>query len=196
MAREELERVSEIATQTLAFNRQTNLRTQASVSEILESVLMLYQARLASSKILVERRYGRTAPLICNPGELRQVFVNLIGNAFDATRNGGHLIVRTRDAVEDDQQGIRVTVADTGRGISAGMRGHLFEAFQSTKGSQGTGLGLWISKRIIDKHKGRVRVWSCTKPSHSGTVFSIFIPRYAVDTEESSLPSVLEATGT
>jgi signal transduction histidine kinase len=177
-ARLELARVSEIAAQTLTFNRQRDIRGDASISALLDSVLILYQGRLAGSGIVIERRYQNTATFTCYPGELRQVFANLIGNAFDATRHGGRIVLRERAAVhpKTGQYGVRIVLADTGHGIPAGVKGHLFEAFRSTKGSNGTGLGLWISKGIVERHSGLIRFRSSTRPGRSGTVFSIFIP--------------------
>jgi signal transduction histidine kinase len=177
-ARQELARVSEIAAQTLTFNRQRDVRGKASIAGLLDSVLVLYQGRLAGSGIVIDRRYQNTAPFACYPGELRQVFANLIGNAFDATRHGGRIVLRERAAVHTrtGQRGIRITLADTGHGISTEVKGHLFEAFKSTKGSNGSGLGLWISKGIIEKHRGSIQARSSTRPGCSGTVFSIFLP--------------------
>jgi signal transduction histidine kinase len=177
-ARQELMRVSEVAAQTLTFNRQRGVRGQASISALLDSVLVLYHGRLAGSNIAVERRYQNTPPLTCYPGELRQVFANLIGNAFDATRRGGRIILREREAIHPrtGQRGVRVSLADSGHGMSGEVKGHLFEPFRSTKGSNGNGLGLWISKGIIEKHCGSIRLRSSTGPGNSGTVFSMFIP--------------------
>jgi signal transduction histidine kinase len=177
-ARQELARVSEIAAQTLTFNRQRDIRGKASIPALLDSVLVLYQGRLAGSGIVIDRRYQNTAPFNCYPGELRQVFANLIGNAFDATRQGGRIILRERSAVhpKTGQRGVRTILADTGHGIPAEVKGHLFEAFKSTKGSNGSGLGLWISKGIIEKHSGSIQFRSSTRQGRSGTVFSIFIP--------------------
>jgi signal transduction histidine kinase len=106
------------------------------------------------------------------------VLANLIGNAFDATRHGGRIVLRERAAVHPmtGQHGVRITLADTGHGIPEEVKGHLFEAFKSTKGSTGSGLGLWISKGIIEKHCGSIQSRSSTRPGRSGTVFSIFIP--------------------
>jgi len=177
-ARQELTRVSEIAKNTLTFNRQRDVIGQASISALLDSVLLLYHGRLAGSNTVVEHRYRNAAPFTCYPGELRQVFVNLIGNAFDATRGGGRILVRERAATHPrtGQDGVRITVADNGDGMNAEVKAHLFEAFQSTKGLKGSGLGLWISKGIIEKHSGSIQFRSATKPGSSGTVFSIFIP--------------------
>jgi signal transduction histidine kinase len=177
-AREELMRVSEIAAHTLTFNRQRGIRGQASISALLDSVLVLYQGRLAGSNIVVKRRYQNTPPMACYPGELRQVFANLLGNAFDATRLGGRIILREREATHPrtGQRGVRVSLADSGHGMNEEVKGHLFEPFRSTKGSSGNGLGLWISKGIIEKHCGSIRLRSSTGPRNSGTVFSLFIP--------------------
>ncbi len=97
-AQQELARVSEIAKNTLTFNRQRDVIGQASISALLDSVLLLYHGRLAGSNTVVQHRYRNAAPFTFYPGELRQVFVNLIGNAFDATRGGGRILVRERAA--------------------------------------------------------------------------------------------------
>ncbi|HEX5236738.1 MAG TPA: HAMP domain-containing sensor histidine kinase [Silvibacterium sp.] len=179
MAQSELTRVSQIAAQTLAFNRQRDVKGDASIAALLDSVLVLYHGRLTGSKVSIERRYQNTAAFTCYPGELRQVFANLIGNAFDATRiRGGRIILRERAGTRPTtrQAGVRVTIADTGEGMPAKIKGRLFSAFTSSKGNNGTGLGLWISKGIIEKHRGTIRFRSSTTPGQSGTVFSIFIP--------------------
>src|SRR5205807_2478717 len=115
-------------------------------------------------------------------GELRQLFANLVGNALDAMRSGGTLRLRVRHASElkdTGRSGIRVVIADTGQGISPDKRSKIFEPFFTTKGQTGTGLGLWISSEIIEKHHGTVRVKSSVDPKRSGTVFSIFLPENA-----------------
>ena len=177
-AQRELARVSEIAAQTLTFNRQRDSYTEAKLTDILDSVLALYQGRLATSNIQVVRRYRYKRSMLCYPGELRQVFTNLIANAFDATRKGGRIIVRERSATHPatTAPGIRITIADTGSGMTESVRARIFEAFYSTKGNNGTGLGLWISKGIIDKHRGTIQFKSSTSNGRSGTVFVIFLP--------------------
>ena len=177
-AQQELARVSEITSQTLTFNRQQNTYGPAVIADILESVLALYQGRLATSNIEVERRYTWRQPVMCYPGELRQVFANLVGNAFDATRGGGRILVRERVGRHpaSGRQGTRITIADTGSGMTRLVQSRIFEVFHSTKGNNGTGLGLWISKSIVEKHGGTLRFRSSTRPGRSGSVFSVFIP--------------------
>lgn len=177
-AQQELARVSEITAQTLTFNRQQNAHEEAVPALILDSVLALYQGRLLTSSIHVERRFTWKQSILCYPGELRQLFTNLIGNAFDATRKGGRILVRERAATHPrtGQKGVRITVADTGTGMTPEVKSHLFEAFHSTKGNNGTGLGLWISSGIAKKHGGSLRCSSSTAPTHSGSVFTLFLP--------------------
>ncbi len=177
-AQRELARVSEIASQTLTVNRQRDSHADAIIPEVLDSVLALYQGRLATSNIEVVRRYIYHLPFSCYPGEIRQVFTNLIANAFDATRRGGKIFVRERLATHavTGNHGVRITIADTGSGMRREVTTRIFEAFNSTKGNNGTGLGLWISKGIIEKHGGVIRYRTSTVKGRSGTVFSLFLP--------------------
>jgi PAS domain S-box-containing protein len=181
MAQQELARVSQIATQTLRFYRQSTAKNAVRVSELLDQVLKLYQGRLTSAGVGVVRDYRSAEPLVCFDGELRQVFTNLIGNALDASREGGPITLREREATDwrTGRKGIRITVADRGHGMSQETVARIFEPFFSTKGITGTGLGLWVSLEIVQKHKGVVKVRSSISPSHHGTVFSVFIPHHA-----------------
>jgi len=183
LAQQELARVSQIATQTLRFYRQPTARTAVRVSEQLDSVLKLYQGRLASAGVEIVRDYRVSAPLLAFEGELRQVFTNLVGNALDASRNGGKMTLRTREATDwrTGRKGIRITVADRGHGMSKETLRRIFEPFFSTKGITGTGLGLWVTLGIIQKHDGRVKVRSSESAEHHGTVFSLFIPHREKD---------------
>ena len=155
--------------------------SRAGMKDLLDSVLSLYQGRLNSLNIQLERDYDREMDLFCFSGELRQVFANLVGNAIDATSAGGRLIVRARRSrswKDPGEAGIRFAVADTGTGMSPEVREHAFEAFFTTKEVTGTGLGLWVSHEIIVKHRGMVHLRSRTSASGepSGTVFQVFIP--------------------
>ena len=181
LAEHEARRISEITQQTLRFYRQSTMPSRASMSELLDSVLSLYQGRLSSLNIQVERKYERETDLFCFAGELRQVFANFVGNAIDATASGGRILVRahrSRNWKRPEEKGIRFAFADTGMGMDAEVREHAFEAFFTTKEVTGTGLGLWVSQEIIVKHRGMVHLRStpagCGKPS--GTVFQVFIP--------------------
>jgi signal transduction histidine kinase len=105
-------------------------------------------------------------------------------------RQGGRLIVRAHDATDRAngyaavRHGIRITIADTGHGMSPEVRSRLFEPFYTTKDLNGTGLGLWISAGIVRRHQGSLTFRSSEHPIHHGTIFSLFLPW----AEESSPP--------
>lgn len=177
-AQEELARVSHIVTHTLRFNRQSLGWGEQKMSALLESSLAIYEGRLKNTGISVSREYEDAASVHCAGSEVRQVFANLVANAFDAMRFGGRLVLRCRDELHPrtGQPGVRVTIADSGHGIPAAVRKHLFEPFFTTKGDNGTGLGLWVSSEILNKHRAEVRVKSRTERGRSGTAFSIWFP--------------------
>ena len=176
-AERELARVSQIASQTLRFHRQSTWATSIRPEALLEEVLSIYKSRLANSHIAVAREYEPNTELICYEGDIRQVLSNLVGNAFDVMRNGGTLRLRTRKMTwwATGQPGVLFTVCDDGPGMPEQVQRRIFEAFYSTKGIQGTGLGLWISKRIVHKHQGHLLVRSHTGTVH-GTVFHLWLP--------------------
>jgi len=181
MAEREGKRIAEIAQQTLRFYRQSTQPHRANMAELLDSILDLYQVRMNTLDILVERQYDPAMDLHCYAGEVRQVIANLVGNAIDATNKGGRLVVRARRSRSwglSSMPGVRFTVADTGSGMDREVRDRVFEAFFTTKEDTGTGLGLWVSHEIITKHRGTVHVRSRDGSSGqpSGTVFQIFLP--------------------
>ena len=178
IADRELRRISLITSQTLRFYRQSTRPQAIQCSSLIETVLTLYQGRLLNSSIKVERRERANEPLVCFEGEIRQVLANLVSNALDAMPHGGRLLVRSRAATNwtTGQRGLALTVADTGTGIPHDAQKRIFEAFFTTKEASGTGLGLWISKDIIEKHHGTIRVKSSQRSGNSGTVFSLFLP--------------------
>lgn len=177
----EVARVAEMTQQTLRFYRQSTLPVQANLGEIMDSVLTLFQGKAHSLQVDVLRDYGEDIDLYCLAGEMRQLFANLVGNALDAMSRGGrlHLAIRRSTAWKDSAAGIRVFVADNGCGMDRATRLRIFEPFFTTKDATGTGLGLWVSDEILQKHSGTMRVFS--RPagpgaSASGTVFMIFFP--------------------
>jgi signal transduction histidine kinase len=110
-------------------------------------------------------------------GEIRQVVNNLVRNALDAMSYGGRLLVRLHPQQDwhTGAKGVRLTVADTGEGIGPEMKAHLYEPFQTTKEMTGTGLGLWVSKGIVEKHGGHIRTRTRRGEGH-GTVFAVWLP--------------------
>ena len=180
MAQSELSRVSQIATQTLRFHRQAVNPTPVTPAELVDAVVRLYTGRLANSDIKVDARYDTAMKVTCFENDIRQVLNNLIANAIDAMRTGGRLIIRAHRGKDfhgdETRSGVRITIADTGHGMSPGVVKRIFEPFYTTKDLQGTGLGLWISAGIVDRHKGRLSVRSTEHPVHHGTIFTLFLP--------------------
>jgi PAS domain S-box-containing protein len=175
----ELQRVKLITTQSLRFFKQSTKPMAVSASELLNSVLDVYQSRLQNAAIAVHRRERTDRPVKCMESEIRQVLNNLVGNAIDAmNRIGGRLLVRTRAGKDwrTGVSGIVITIADTGTGIDPTMLTDIYKAFYTTKGIGGTGLGLWISSGIVERHKGRMLVRSSRHPAYHGSVFQLFLP--------------------
>ena len=175
----ELRRVAAVVTKTLRFHRQYSKPLPVHIDPLIDSTFSLYQSRIAQAGIAVERRSRTTLAVTCLDGEIRQVLNNLVGNAIDALKTqGGRLLFRSRSATHwtTGRRGVLLTVADTGPGISGRNLSKIFEPFFSTKGDQGTGLGLWISKEIIERHRGILRVKSREGKTYSGTVFTLFLP--------------------
>jgi len=178
-ADEELGRVSHIARQTLGFYRETSTPATTRITDLLEGILVLYSRKMAAKELSVERRFESTRNIRVVLGEIRQVFSNLIANAIDASKRGGRVIVHVSDCPDWRQSGvpgIRVTVADQGNGIHPANRARVFEPFFSTKTDVGTGLGLWVSRSLVQKHGGRISFRTSTRHGHSGTIFSVFLP--------------------
>ena len=180
-AEQQTRRIADIAQKTLRFYRQSTLPVRAGVGELTDSILDLYRSRMHTLNIRMERDIDPDLTLFCYEGEIRQVLANLIGNAIDATSAGGRLIVRARQSRHwgrGEAPGVRIAIADTGTGMTATVRKRIFEAFFTTKEATGTGLGLWVSLEIIQKHRGLVHVRSRPAGSvpESGTVFQLFLP--------------------
>jgi signal transduction histidine kinase len=181
IAEQEVRRMSAITQQTLRFYRQSTLPTRATMEELLGAVLDMYSPRMSTLGITLERNYDPALEMFCFAGEIRQVISNLVSNAMDATSGGGRLLVRarrSRDWVHPHREGVRITVGDTGKGMTSETKRRLFEAFFTTKGATGTGLGLWVSHEIILKHHGVIHLRSrvASDRNASGTVFQIFFP--------------------
>lgn len=174
----ELRRVAHITRQTLGFYREMNDPTSFRLSSLLDSVLDLLQSKIKSKRAIVENRCDAQVQVTAVYGELRQVFSNLLVNSLDAIPENGKVVLRASVSKDpaDGTDRIRVVVADDGKGISPATLPKIFEPFFTTKGSIGNGLGLWVSKQIVEKHGGAVQVRSCTKGPHQGTTFAVVLP--------------------
>jgi PAS domain S-box-containing protein len=177
IADKELQRLSHITARSLKFYRQRTAPAFTALDEIIDSVLYFHDPAIRVRNIVIERRYHAAPAVLCQPGEIQQVFTNLVSNALDALPEKGHLALAVRPARDrSGREGVVVTIADSGSGMEKQMFERLFHPFVTTKGEAGTGLGLWVSKGILDKHNAHVAVRS--KPGF-GTVFRIFFPLVA-----------------
>jgi signal transduction histidine kinase len=174
MAEAEIERVSRIARQTLAFYRDTGKPGRVDVRELLNMTMDVHAFR--HGHVQVHRRYRTDQAVAGFPGELQQVFHNLIGNAVEAGARDVWLRV-DRGKDHGGRSGVRVTIADNGSGIDETVRGRIFHPFFTTKGDAGTGLGLWVSRGVILRHEGSIQVRTSTRDACKGTCFQIFLPR-------------------
>ncbi len=162
-AEHELGRISAITRQTLRFHKQSTDSRPVFSKDLLRTVLSIYYGRLTNSGIQVGERDRTKKAGEYLDGEIRQVLNNLVGNATDAMLpGGGRLLLRSRDSYNWrlGQHGLTMTVADTGNGMPPEIAKRVFEAFFTTKGNEGTGLGLWISHEVVDRHHGSLRLRS------------------------------------
>jgi two-component system, NtrC family, sensor kinase len=178
MAEQELQRVAHITRQTLSFYRESKTPIAVMLTELLDDVLGLQERQLQISHIRLRKRYVVPGVVHGFPVELRQVFLNLVGNAIQAMPTGGNLRITVREAYDWQLQrrGIAVSVVDTGVGVKPQDSRKLFEPFFSTKSTKGTGLGLWISKGIVQKYEGRISFRSIRIGDACTTCFRVFLP--------------------
>ena len=177
-AASELMRAAHITQQSLRFHRQSTRPQCIGAAELLAPVLAIYAGRLNNSHVELQTDYRDDTAVLCREGEVRQVLSNLVSNAIDAMRLGGVLRICSHRAVHPrtGDPGLAILLSDTGHGMPAEVARQIFQAFYSTKGINGTGLGLWISADIMHKHKGSLQVRSNPAPSHAGTTFRLFLP--------------------
>jgi signal transduction histidine kinase len=176
LADQELARVSHITKQSLSFYREHQRAIQVSVSDLLDDVLSLQERSLEMNRITLEKSYTTPGELQGFPAELKQVFMNLVSNAIQAMPNGGRLRVRVSRTSSGDQGSIRICITDNGTGICKEDAKHVFEPFFTTKTAKGTGLGLWISRGIVQKHDGVLRFRSIFQAKSVATCFEMVLP--------------------
>ncbi len=182
-ADQELRRVSVIANQMLRFHKQVSKPQAITCHRLFSTTLSVYESRIKNAGITIEKRKRANEPVECFEGDIRQVLGNVISNAIDAMPTGGRLIVRSREGTNwrTGRRGLVLTVADSGMGMSHDTQCRMFEAFFSTKGIGGSGLGLWISAEIMHRHGGKITIRSSQESAQTGTVVSLFIPFECAD---------------
>jgi len=175
MAISEVDRIGHIAREALGFYREAATPVDVNISNLVGSIVRLYAAGAQNKSVHLETQLETQATVPAFPGEMRQVFSNLIVNAVDAVPRGGIIHIRVKHGRnwKSRAMGIRVLVSDNGPGIPMASRPHIFEPFFTTKGvGEGTGLGLDTVYRIVRSHHGHI-----TFDSQPGkTSFQIRLP--------------------
>ncbi|HEX3470902.1 MAG TPA: ATP-binding protein [Silvibacterium sp.] len=171
-ASDELQRAAQIVRQTLGFYRENSAPKESDIGEIASEVLALYRRNFMAKEIRVISEIEAGAMACVVPGEIRQVVANLITNAIDASSAQGEIRVEVKKRGSD----VVVRVSDRGTGIAEENLGHLFEAFFTTKKDLGTGLGLWVSRGLVEKHNGTLTLKTMTGEQDHGTTFTILLP--------------------
>lgn len=173
MAETEIAHLSEISLNTLEFYRDPVGIVPVDIAALIDSIIVVFQGRITRLRVCVQRELDPRVAVLAPQGELRQVLVNLISNALDAMPKGGRLVLRARDLTgRTGERCVRLSVADTGFGMAPDVVARVFEAFYTTKGVSGTGIGLWLSQEIIKKCGSRIHVKSS---QGRGTVFSMYL---------------------
>ncbi len=171
-AERELSRVSAIARRTLGFFREDAKEAETNLRELVEGVIGVYTTRLPET-VTISTSYCERPVILAKSGEIRQVLLNLIVNAIDALPGHfGQIEVTVRE--QDDR--LLIEVRDNGVGISPENLESIFEPFFTTKTGHGTGLGLWVSKELVLRNGGTIRVASSVDPQNHGTVFQLSFP--------------------
>ncbi len=177
LAQKELQRVAHITRQTLGFYREAGRPVRFRLDETVDGVLDLYGHKLRNKNITVQRKYAADTRIEALEGEIRQLISNLITNSIDALPPNGTLQVRiSRNAGPSSR--VRMAIADNGAGIAPEHVKKIFEPFFTTKQAVGTGLGLWITKELVKKNGGSIRVRS---RMGQGTIFIVQFPAAARD---------------
>ena len=179
LAEEELKRVARIANHTLTYYRESAQPIKVNLKQIAEDVLILERGHINSAQVTVTSKFVGQDPIItAHPGEMRQILINLIENSLAALSAGGRITISVRPSLHlaSRQPGFVVSIADSGHGISPSVIPKLFTPFFTTKGPNGTGLGLWIIRQIIEKQGGTLRIRS---REGVGTLVSIWLPTLA-----------------
>lgn len=176
----ELERISSITKQTLQFYRDPIMPVPVDAHEILGDVLKLFDTRLSAKSIGTSLNSPPGLVFEAIKGEIRQVLINLVNNAIDAVPKNGLIDTQARllEGVSGLSSGeaVEFTISDNGSGITPEQASRLFQPFFSTKGSHGTGLGLWVSKGIVEKHGGSLQLVTTGSGESRRTTARVLLP--------------------
>jgi PAS domain S-box-containing protein len=173
---QEVQRAGDITRQTLGYYRESKVPADVNVTEVVEHVVKGKHRKFEGKNI--ELDVDIPVPLLIKgfQGELRQVFENLIDNAIDAVPLNGRIRVRGRTEGKNGDNRVVIEIADSGPGIASTQLANLFEPFFTTKADKGSGLGLWVSRSIVQKHGGSIRMTRTQNGAQPETVFTIELP--------------------
>jgi two-component system, NtrC family, sensor kinase len=174
----ESRRCGEIVKNLMTFARPTSMnREPADLNNVIDRCVRLVQHQLELKNIELRQELDKELPLVrCDAGQIEQVVLALVMNAIDALPNGGNLTLGSRKAA--DAEHVQIEVRDDGVGMPPDVLANMFEPFFTTKEhGRGLGLGLAISRNIVDRHGGEIAVAS--EPGH-GTAFTITLPLQSV----------------
>lgn len=173
---DQVHRIRLIVTKLLQFARPqeyVGYLEPVSAQQLIHDCLLLVGHLLRKGNIAIEQQIDSARRVTCNKNELQQVVINLLANAIQAMPEGGTLRLAVEDWDEADMPiGLRLSVADSGPGIPEADREHLFEPFYTAHKPGGHGLGLWVSKSLVERYDGRITV-EC--PERGGAVFTVWL---------------------
>jgi two-component system NtrC family sensor kinase len=175
-AASEVDRIARITRQTLTFQRDTQHPLVLDVGDLVSEVVSIYEKSASARRVRVVCERRPTLAIFGFPGQLNQIFSNLVRNAAEAAPQGSEVRVRVRSICRRGRDGTRVTIHDRGDGIPSEISEKMFDPFFTTKELKGSGLGLWVSRNLVMKHNGTIRFRTSTRPGASGTTFEVYLP--------------------
>ncbi len=174
-AESELGRVSHIAKQTLGYYREHAAASLASLDQIAEHAITIYEPRCTAAGITIEKSLSSSRKVVLRRGEMMQVISNLIANAIYAMPDGGVLSISVGDTTTP-ADGVTLNITDNGVGIAPDVLPKVFDAFFTTRATVGTGIGLFVAKNFIVGHGGQISIESHDQAEKHGTTVRIFLP--------------------
>jgi PAS domain S-box-containing protein len=171
----ELARIAKITKQSLAFHRDSQTPIPVQINELVTEVCSLLQRSVGSRQIRLVPDSIKPVTICGYPGQLNQVFANLIRNAAEAAFPDSDVIIRIKPARRRGVEGALIAIHDCGAGIPESIRDNLFDPFFTTKELKGSGLGLWVSRILVMNHNGTIRFRTSERPGKSGTTFEVFL---------------------
>ena len=184
-AESEITRVSHIAKQTLGYYREHAAASAASLSEIAQQVVSIYEPRCVAANITLNTSFRSSRKPVVRRGEMMQVVSNIIANSIYAMPQGGTIDVEVSDS-EAGPKGVNLVVRDNGSGISRENLPRVFDAFFTTRATIGTGIGLFVAKQFIEGHGGEITIESNQDSDTHGATVRVFLP-VATNYEVSSI---------